>query len=58
LGGVKTLSGYMTTPSGEPLAFSILTNNLNAPAKLVTDAMDRIVVQILNSSSASGKKKK
>ena len=57
LGGVKTLSGYMTTPNGEPLAFSILTNNLNASAKVVTDAMDQVVVQILQNGSSTKKKK-
>jgi D-alanyl-D-alanine carboxypeptidase/D-alanyl-D-alanine-endopeptidase (penicillin-binding protein 4) len=58
LGGVKTLSGYMTTVKGEPLAFSILTNNLNAPAKAVTDAMDQIVTAIAKDTDAgkSGKK--
>ena len=55
LGGVKTLSGYMTTVGGEPIAFSILTNNLNAPAKAVTDAMDNIVVQIVKDTSETNK---
>jgi serine-type D-Ala-D-Ala carboxypeptidase/endopeptidase (penicillin-binding protein 4) len=55
LGGVKTLSGYITTVGGQPLAFSILTNNLNAQAKTVTDAMDSIVVKI---ASDTNKRKK
>jgi serine-type D-Ala-D-Ala carboxypeptidase/endopeptidase (penicillin-binding protein 4) len=58
LGGVKTLSGYMTTVDGEPLAFSILTNNMNAPSKAVTDAMDQIVVQIAKGGFSPHKKKK
>jgi D-alanyl-D-alanine carboxypeptidase/D-alanyl-D-alanine-endopeptidase (penicillin-binding protein 4) len=47
LGGVKTLSGYAMTSHGEPIAFSILTNNLNIPAKRVTDAIDEIVEAIV-----------
>jgi D-alanyl-D-alanine carboxypeptidase/D-alanyl-D-alanine-endopeptidase (penicillin-binding protein 4) len=48
LGGVKTLSGYATTDSGEQVAFSILSNNLNLPAKRVTDTLDNIVGAIVD----------
>jgi D-alanyl-D-alanine carboxypeptidase/D-alanyl-D-alanine-endopeptidase (penicillin-binding protein 4) len=48
LGGVKTLSGYATTNRGEQIAFAILTNNFNVPAKKVTDAIDDIVVHIVD----------
>ncbi|HST12717.1 MAG TPA: D-alanyl-D-alanine carboxypeptidase, partial [Terriglobales bacterium] len=48
LGGVKTLSGYAMTDHGEPIAFSILTNNFNLSAKKVTDAIDDIVVNIVD----------
>src|SRR5215475_6870384 len=48
LGGVKTLSGYAMTKHGEPIAFSILTNNLNVPAKKVTDAIDEIAEAIVD----------
>ena len=54
LGGVKTLSGYATTDRGEQVAFSILSNNSNLPAKTVTDAIDSIVEAVL----ADGPKKK
>ena len=47
LGGVKTLSGYATTDSGDTVAFSILTNNFNSPSKRVTDAIDSIVAEIV-----------
>ncbi len=48
LGGVKSLSGYLTTNRGEHVAFAILTNNFNVPAKKVTDAIDDIVVNIVD----------
>lgn len=44
---MKTLSGYATTDSGEPVAFAILSNNFNLPAKRVTDAIDDIVAAIV-----------
>src|ERR1700751_615815 len=47
LGGVKTLSGYAPPNRGEQIAFAILTNNFNVPAKKVTDAIDDIVVDIV-----------
>jgi len=47
LGGVKTLSGYAMTNHGEPVVFSILTNNLTVPAKKVTDAIDAIVQTVV-----------
>lgn len=48
LGGVKTLSGYAITDSGQQVAFSILSNNFKAPAKHVTDAIDSIVEAVLD----------
>ena len=55
LNGVKTLSGYATTDKGEPVAFSILSNNFNLPAKRVTDAIDDIVGVIVHDSPAKKK---
>jgi len=48
LGGVKTLSGYATTRHGDQVAFAILTNNFNAPSRKVTDAIDDILVEIVD----------
>jgi len=47
LGGVKSLSGYVTAKHGEQFAFSILSNNFNQPTKRVTDAIDSIVEAIV-----------
>jgi D-alanyl-D-alanine carboxypeptidase len=48
LGGVKTLSGYAITDSGQVVIFSILSNNFNLPAKRVTDAIDALVQAIVD----------
>jgi len=48
LGGVKTLSGYATTVRGQPVAFSILSNNFNLPSKRILDTIDSIVEAIVN----------
>ncbi len=52
LGGVKTLSGYAKTDSGQTVAFSILSNNLNLPAKRVLDTIDGIVQAIVEDAPA------
>jgi serine-type D-Ala-D-Ala carboxypeptidase/endopeptidase (penicillin-binding protein 4) len=51
LGGVKTLSGYATTESGQVVAFSILSNNFNLPAKRVTDAIDQLVEAVVEDAA-------
>jgi serine-type D-Ala-D-Ala carboxypeptidase/endopeptidase (penicillin-binding protein 4) len=47
LTGVRALSGYATTDSGQTVVFSIFSNNLNLPAKRVTDTIDHIVEAIV-----------
>jgi D-alanyl-D-alanine carboxypeptidase/D-alanyl-D-alanine-endopeptidase (penicillin-binding protein 4) len=50
LGGVKSLSGYATTSSGETVAFSILSNNFNLPTRRITDAIDQVVQTIVDNT--------
>ena len=52
LGGVKALSGYATSHSGQTLVFSILSNNFNLPGKRVIDAIDQIVGAIVDDAPA------
>jgi D-alanyl-D-alanine carboxypeptidase/D-alanyl-D-alanine-endopeptidase (penicillin-binding protein 4) len=54
LGGVKALSGYATTDSGQAVIFSVLSNNFNIPAKRVTDAIDQLVQAIVEDTPAGG----
>jgi len=51
LGGVKSLSGYAVTAKGERLVFSIVSNNVSASAKRVTDAIDNIIEAAVQNSS-------
>ena len=48
LGGVKALSGYATTATGQQVAFSILSNNFNLPENRMKDTIDQLVQAIVN----------
>ena len=46
MANVRALSGYATTAGGEPLVFSIVANNFEAPADAVNRATDAIVLAL------------
>ncbi|MBZ5609232.1 MAG: D-alanyl-D-alanine carboxypeptidase/D-alanyl-D-alanine-endopeptidase [Acidobacteriia bacterium] len=47
LAHVRAISGYVTAPQRDPLGFSLLVNNYDAPAAEITRALDRIVLALL-----------
>ena len=47
---VRNLSGYMTTGSGERLAFAILINNFSADPSLIEDIIERICLRLIKRS--------
>jgi D-alanyl-D-alanine carboxypeptidase/D-alanyl-D-alanine-endopeptidase (penicillin-binding protein 4) len=47
LGHVNSLSGYITTLSGDRVAFSIMCNNHNLPSKRALETIDKIVMSIV-----------
>jgi D-alanyl-D-alanine carboxypeptidase/D-alanyl-D-alanine-endopeptidase (penicillin-binding protein 4) len=46
MANVRALSGYVTTGDGEPLVLSIIANNFETPADVITRAADDIVVRL------------
>lgn len=46
MSNVRALSGYVTAADGEPLVFSIIANNFEAPAETINEATDAIVVRL------------
>lgn len=46
LGRVSTLSGYLTTPSGEELVFAILMNNYSGSSAEVRGIQDSIILRL------------
>ena len=47
LAHVRAMSGYVTVPGHEPLAFSLLVNNATAPGPEVRRAIDRMVLALV-----------
>lgn len=48
VGRVRSLSGYLTTRSGEPLVFSILMNNHLCRSAEASAVQDKIVLELIN----------
>ena len=46
---VRSLSGYVTVPGRDPLAFSVIVNNTTAPGPEVRRAIDRIALALVDS---------
>lgn len=45
---VRSLSGYVHTGDNEPVAFTIIANNFNVPAKLVDNLQDLVCLRLAN----------
>jgi D-alanyl-D-alanine carboxypeptidase/D-alanyl-D-alanine-endopeptidase (penicillin-binding protein 4) len=58
LSHVRALSGFATTDSGDEVAFSILTDSQNAPGKVISETIDRLVEAILADVPDSKKKRR
>ncbi|MDP4199918.1 MAG: D-alanyl-D-alanine carboxypeptidase/D-alanyl-D-alanine-endopeptidase [Bacteroidota bacterium] len=48
--GVRSISGYLTTRDGEPIAFSILLNNFTAPGSDATKLENEVLTRLVNFS--------
>jgi D-alanyl-D-alanine carboxypeptidase/D-alanyl-D-alanine-endopeptidase (penicillin-binding protein 4) len=46
IANARALSGYVTSADGEPLVFSMIVNNFNAPATQANAIIDRAVVRL------------
>ena len=44
LSGIASLSGYLNSPGGDTLTFSIIVNNSDLPSRKLRQAIDRIVL--------------
>jgi serine-type D-Ala-D-Ala carboxypeptidase/endopeptidase (penicillin-binding protein 4) len=50
--GVRSISGYLTTQDGEPIAFSILANNYTCPGSEIGKLEDEVLLNLVNFSRA------
>ncbi len=48
--GVRSISGYLTTRDGEPIAFSILANNYTVPGSEIGKLEDEVLLRLVNFS--------
>lgn len=51
LRGVRALSGYLDRPSGDTMIFSILVNQPGQSGEVMLDAIDQIVLELVQSGS-------
>lgn len=50
---VRALSGYATTPDGRTVSFAVFANNFPSQAYVITQSIDRIVMELASANQAS-----
>ena len=50
---VRSLSGYLTTTTGERIVFSAIANNFTAPSATVDSAVEGALERVINQASAA-----
>lgn len=48
IGGVRSLSGYLTTTDGKRYAFVMMANNFTQPTKAATEAQDEALLKLID----------
>ncbi|MEO8377315.1 MAG: D-alanyl-D-alanine carboxypeptidase, partial [Candidatus Sumerlaeota bacterium] len=50
IGNVRSLSGYVTSKDGDPIIFSMISNNLNVPISRADQTIDEAVLMLATSN--------